>query len=217
MVDMVQEYVTWSGSSVEDKIKRWINRTREHIATKYDFEFLFKEVTQDTDSNNTYAWPTDMLDKIIIFLDDSDGNKIVIYEMPRNYWADRYKVPDASEPVDAPYHLIRKGNDFQIFPDPPSGRTLTLWCFAKPTELSDDDDEDLMSRLYGETIVWGACKRGAIYTENDSLKTEMDELYKLGINEMIGRESRKKIPKQVRFKTYKDFDVIPFRKKITMG
>jgi len=117
----VSRMIDWSGSNATTMIKKWINLTRREVATKFDFPFLFTIATTTTTSANTYNFPSDYLDHLMILMDDEDGNPILLYEMTPGYWANLFKIPS---PLDIssdtpPYRVIIEGNYFRIIPDPP--------------------------------------------------------------------------------------------------
>ncbi|RLI83630.1 hypothetical protein DRP04_00965 [Archaeoglobales archaeon] len=215
-VQEVLRWVDWNGSNAETLAKSWLNRTREDIATKFNFEFLFTIATATTTSSNTYNFPDDLLDHLMIFIDDEDGNPILIYEMTPGYWANLVKVPS---PLDLsadtpPYRVLLQGNYFRIIPDPPSGRTLTLWYYRCPETLTNDTDTDYFLTTYGETVVWGAAWRGAVYLDDEQKIPKFRAAYEDGIKTMIARENRKKADRKgvVRFKTWRDFPPATMRR-----
>ena len=217
-VQEVLRYADWGqgSSNAETMAKSYINQTRLDIALKYDFPFLFAIATATTTSSNVYNFPADFLDHLMIFMDDEDGNPIVIYEMTPGYWANHFRIP---APIDIssdspPYRAVIQGNYFRIVPDPPSGRTLTLWYYKKPDELTDDNQTDYFLSTYGETVVWGAAWRMAVYLDDEQKAAKFLPMYQEGIKAMILRENRKKADRRgmIRFKTWKDFDPATLRR-----
>lgn len=209
----VADYLDWSGTNATTKTKNWINDIRLEIAGKYNFEYLFTEATQTTTTENTYAWPSDILDHLTIFLDDSNGNPITLYEMTRGYYANKFKIPGSTAPSTEPYHIIRKGTDFQIYPDPTAGRTLTLWYYSAPATLSADADTDYMLTVYSSAVIFGAAWLGAIYLDDDIKVAKYQAKYGEMVNDMVRRESGKKGPRIVRMKHWSEFEPDVMRKK----
>jgi len=212
----VSRMIDWSGSNATTMIKKWINLTRREVATKFDFGFLFTIATTTTTSSNTYNFPSDYLDHLMILMDDEDGNPILLYEMTPGYWANLFKIPS---PLDIssdtpPYRVLIEGNYFRIIPDPPSGRTLTLYYYRRPDDLVEDNETDYFLNTYPDAVIWGASLRGAVYLDDEQKVAKFKPLYEDALKAMIARENRKRVDRRgaVRFKTWKDFSTTTVRR-----
>ena len=212
----VSRMIDWSGSNATTMIKKWIQYTRREIATKFDFPFLFTIATTTTTSSNTYNFPSDYLDHLMILMDDEDGNPILLYEMTPGYWANLFKIPS---PLDIssdtpPYRVLIEGNYFRIIPDPPSGRTLTLYYYRRPDDLVEDNETDYFLNTYPDAVIWGASLRGAVYLDDEQKVAKFKPLYEDALKAMIARENRKRVDRRgaVRFKTWKDFSTTTVRR-----
>ena len=214
--ERVSQYIDWSGKNALTLIENFIYDTRLDIALKYDFPFLFTVATTQTIPTNTYEFPEDFLDHLMIFIDDGNGNPIVVYEMTPGFWANHFAIPNPTSIQSdiPPYRAIIQGTSFRIFPDPPEGRTLTLWYYRKPDKLSSDDSTDYFLTMYGEVVVWGAAWRGAVYLDDEQKASKFLTMYQEGIRAMIARENRKKADRKgfVRMKSWKDFDPATLRR-----
>jgi len=161
----VARMIDYSGSNATAMIENWIRYTRREIATKFDFPFLFTIATTTTTSSNTYNFPSDYLDHLMILMDDEDGNPILLYEMTPGYWANLFKIPS---PLDIssdtpPYRVLIEGNYFRIIPDPPSGRTLTLYYYRRPDDLVEDNETDYFLNTYPDAVIWGSGRTLTLY------------------------------------------------------
>lgn len=234
IVDRVAQYLDrsdlgTSGSSPlsSTKIAGWVNDTRNDIALKHNFRYLYAEATASTEAGTAkYALPSDYLGHLVVWCgakklmrvsareyDELTQTKIAADASPRELTLEPGTSVSTESIAGAPDYYIDRGMEIELYPTPDAVYTLRLRYYAQPASFVVANDSDYISNFHYEAIIWGACLRGAIYLDdNDGIRKYAD-LYNAAIKEMIKREKDfDQEDQHMRMKTYTDYDLTTFKR-----
>lgn len=229
--DRVADYL--DRNDLTTKIRGWINDTRQDLALKYNFDYLYAEVACSVVAGSArYALPSNYIGHLDIWINQKKLSKL----RPRE--ADELTPTDSTSTsatlfletetavaqnyeVGAPDYYIDRGMEVQFYPTPDSSYTATWKYYAQPTNwgestsaaATDATCADYISNFHFEAIIFGASWRGAIYLDDEVKKQTYAGLYQQYIGEMIKREKDKEARDiKVRIKTWQDYDLSTFKR-----
>ena len=211
-------------TDLDTLIVKWINATRRHIATKYDFAYLYTEATATTSAGSVrYALPADYLGHLNLFLGTKKLIRIATNEFDSLHGIDKdientdgstaYLHTIGSLEQDEPDYYIDRGMEFDLYPIPDGIYTLTIRYYANPADWTLDTDYDYISTFHQEAVIFGAVLRGAIYLEDEAKIQKFSGLYKEEITTMQKNEKDRQAGDiSHRMKSYKDFPPDQFKR-----
>ena len=208
-------------------IADWINDARLDIALKYNFKYLYVEATCSTSASTaTYAFPSDYLGHETIWCGSKKLMKAAAREydeltetdvdaaaVPRMLTVEQGTAISISSIAGPPDYYIPRGMEFELYPLPDTGYTLKIKYYCQPSTFSVDADYDYISTFHYETIIWGACLRGAIFMDDEEAQTKYAGAYEKSVQEMMKRERDFELEDQhPRMKDFRDFDLHTFKR-----
>lgn len=211
-------------TDIDTKVNQWIDDTRRDIAGKYNFNYLYTEVTTPTSANTArYALPSDYLGHLNLFI----ASKKLIRILPNEFDAihgDAINITATSSALSKlfttgssetgePDYYIDRGMEFDLYPIPDDTYTLLMKYYANPADWSGDTNYDYISTFHTEAVIFGAALRGAIYLEDEAKKAEYKEEYREQLQVMIRKEKDKRVSDAtIRMKSFKDFSIEQFKR-----
>jgi hypothetical protein len=224
-------------SDLNVKIENWINDTRNDLALKYNFRYLYSESTSTVTSAGTsqYSLPTDYLGHLVIWVGAKKLMRLSAREFDELTQTDidadaapRYLPLEGGSSVTTssisapPDYYVDRGMSIELYPTPDQGYTITYKYYAQPeaydTGSGGDTEEDYIMRFHFEAVMWGAALRGAIYLDDEQKKANFAAAYKSAIEEMVGREKTNQAEDtHPRMKDYKDYDLATFKRLVRVN
>ncbi len=206
------------------RIKGWINDERKSLAIDYNFDFLYVEATVTTSAGSgTYALPEDYLEKETLHLGSKklhaltgkEFDELIGIKETLDSSTNLLVTTNSNITTGEPDYYINRGLYFDLYPIPNGSYTLTLKYYAQPIDFSGNTDEDYMSRIYFDAIIYGATMRGSAFLDDDKKLSTYAGLYSKALQSMEKKERGKKgNDLRRRMKTYKDFDLETFKRLI---
>ena len=220
-------------SDVDDKIVNWINDTRVDIALRYNFNYLYVEASAATVAGTKrYSLPSDYLGHLVLWCankklvklegreaDDLTKTDSEQTAYPRTLTVEGSTEINASITSGPPDYYFERGMEFELYPTPNAVYTMTISYYQQPATWAAAQTAtnayDYMSTFHFETIIWGACARGAAYLDDEEDMQRFQKLYDDSVMNMIRREKDSKQQDMTyRMRTYKDYDLTQFKRRM---
>lgn len=217
------DYITFQGR-VEDEINRsdmstriqdWVNEVRDEIADGtipiltspsqggHRFSWLYSSTAVSTSTMNN-DWPDGFIEEISFF-ETSQERPLVKIDAA---YFDSLMYSDYNLSDTAPTNYVDRGTSYDLYPTPSSAVELYLRYYSYPTALENQGDEYTIDTEVPSLIIAAACLKAARFLHDADLinifKQYTQEYYVAAVNKDRMRKWRNR---QLRIKTYSDFDM----------
>lgn len=190
----------------------WINDVRLELATIHKWPHLWTEAYLTTSAGSSdYALPTDFLDHLTIRIGDKNLHGYFERDYDKQILDDRDNPRAPGEPEG--YYF--KGHTIRLRPQPNGAYTMYLVYYARPSDFSEDSDNDHWTNNYPYVLIHGAVALGATFLDDEKkLKIHM-ALFERALERCLKKEKAKMYQDvKVQVRTWKDYGTAQWRRML---